>query len=164
MSRIVRLTESDLARIVRRVINEQITTPIIDGGYSDDLRQYAAVFSQPTVVAGKDLPSSTGKPKKTATISFNGVRFGGDGKMVAKGSISLYGICGMEANPAFLSPQSSYSLFEGGSAYQFSKGGIVDRSVRKFCAQVGQPSSPNAGRVMPDLLASVKAAAAKVVR
>ena len=162
MGRIVRLTESDLARIVRRVINEQITTPIIDGAYSSDLRQYAVVFTNPTVVAGKDIPSGG---IKTATVSFNGMRFGGDdGKMVAKGTISLYGICGQRANPANLSPAGSYALWEGGSAYQFSKGGVIDLAVRKFCAAVKQPSSPNAGNVMPNLLASVKAAAAKVVR
>jgi hypothetical protein len=161
MGRIVRLTESDLARIVRRVINEQITAPIIDGGYSDDLRQYAVVFTDPTVVAGKDIPSGG---IKTATVSFNGVRFGTDNKIVAKGTISLYGICGQRHNPGFLSPAGSYALWEGGSAYKFSKGGVIDRAVRKFCAAVKQPSSPNAGDVMPNLLASVKAAAAKVVK
>ena len=117
---------ADFLADVGRVINEQITTPIIDGAYSSDLGQYAVVFSNPTVVAGADIPS--GKIK-TATVSFKGARFGTNNKIVAQGTISLYGICGQRANPANLSPAGSYALWEGGSAYQFSKGGAIDTAV-----------------------------------
>ena len=162
MGRIVRLTESDLARIVRRVINEQVTTPIIDGGIGRDLREYVAVYSQPTVTGGSGY-----KGVITAQVKFSGMRFGFDGKLVAKGNIVLYAGCGKPLdgrmmNPANLSPRSSSDVFEGGSTYVFSKGGVVDKAVRAFCAKSGQPSSQTAGGVMPDLLAGVKAAAAEV--
>jgi len=140
MKRIVRLTESDLARIVKRVISEQKTPPVVDAGYSRDMQGYAILFSQPTVAGG-----SGHKGTVTAQVKFNGVRINSNGSPVTKGNITLFAACGPNANPANLSPRSSADIFEGGSTYVFGKGGVVDKAVRSFCQSNGQPSSPTSG-------------------
>jgi hypothetical protein len=161
MKKIIRLTESDLTRIVRRVIEEQKTQPIVDAGYSRDMQGYVVAFSQPTVMAGTGHRGIV-----TAQVKFNGLRFSNNGDVVVKGGIVLYAGCGkvvdgIEANPANLSPRSSADIFEGGSTYVFSKGGVVDKAVRAFCESKGQPNSQNAGGVM-DVVSGAKKAMALV--
>lgn len=140
MKKIVRLTESDLVKIVKRVIEEQTTPAVVDAGYSRDMQDYAVVLSQPTISGGSGY-----KGKITAQVKFNGVRIKDNGSTVTKGNIVLYAGCGPEANPANLSPRSSADLFEGGSTYVFGRGGVVDKMVRDFCKSKGQPSSPDSG-------------------
>ena len=140
MKKIVRLTESDLVNIVKRVIEEQTTPAVIDAGYSDDMKDYAIVLSQPTITGGSGY-----KGKVTAQVKFNGVRIKEDGSPVTKGNTILYAACGPDANPGAMSPRSSADVFEGGSVYVFGRGSVVDKMVRNFCQAKGQPSSPTAG-------------------
>ena len=84
MKKIVRLTESDLVNIVKRVIEEQTTPAVIDAGYSDDMKDYAIVLSQPTITGGSGY-----KGKVTAQVKFNGVRIKEDGSPVTKGNTIL---------------------------------------------------------------------------
>ena len=140
MKKIVRLTESDLVNIVKRVIEEQTTPAVIDAGYSDDMKDYAIVLSQPTITGGSGY-----KGKVTAQVKFNGVRIKEDGSPVTKGNTILYAACGPDKNPGAMSPRSSADVFEGGSVYVFGRGSVVDKMVRNFCQAKGQPSSPTAG-------------------
>jgi hypothetical protein len=161
MKKIIRLTESDLTRIVKRVIEEQKTQPIVDAGYSRDMQGYAIALSQPTVA-----PGSGHRGVATAQVKFNGMRIKNNGEVVVKGGIVLYAGCGKEIdgvsqNPANLSPRSSADLFEGGSTYVFSKGGAIDKAVRAYCDSKGQPSSPSAGSPM-NVVAGAKEAMALV--
>ena len=140
MKKIVRLTESDLVNIVKRVIEEQKTPAIVDAGYNRDSQDYAILLSQPTISAG-----SGWNGKMSAQVKFNGVRITYDGKPVTKGNTILYAGCGPDMNPGALSARSSEDVFTGGSTYVFQKGGLVDKMVRNFCQSKGQPSSPSAG-------------------
>lgn len=155
MKKIVRLTESDLVNIVKRVIKEQKTQPIVDAGKArTSTLGWAILFTQPTVTGGSGY-----KGEATAQVKFNGIRFNDGGTILRKGPIVLYASCGSKdasknpgggttQNPANLSPVSSADIYAGGSTYVFSKGGVVDKAVRAYCASVGQPSSPTAGAVM----------------
>jgi hypothetical protein len=140
MKKIVRLTESDLVNIVKRVISEQKTPPIVDAGYSRDMQGYVIALSQPTISAGSGY-----KGIISAQVKFNGVRINYDGTPVTKGNITLYALCGPNYNPGALSPRSTEDVFADGSKYVFQKGGLVDKMVRNFCQSKGQPSSPTAG-------------------
>ena len=154
MKKIIRLTESDLTRIVKRVIEEQKTQPIVDAGKSrTSTLGWAILFSQPAVTGGSGY-----KGEATAQVKFNGIRFNDSGDILRKGPMVLYASCGSKdasknpgggttQNPANLSPRSSADIYEGGSMYTFSKGGVVDKAVRAYCASVGQPSSPTSGGV-----------------
>jgi len=164
MKKIIRLTESDLTRIVKRVIEEQKTQPIVDAGKSrTSTLGWAILFSQPTVTGGSGY-----KGEATAQVKFNGIRFNDTGNILRKGPIVLYASCGSKdasknpgggttQNPANLSPVSSADIYAGGSTYVFSKGGVVDKAVRAFCASKGQPNSQNAGGVM-DVVSGAKKA------
>ena len=149
MKRIVRLTESDLARIVKRVISEQTTPPMVDAGLNSDSQNYAILLSQPTVTPGSGYKAST-KTFVTAQVKFNGMIIKStDGEVIQKGNIVLYAGCGesktTSPNPAALASSASSNVFEGGSLYVFGKGGAVDKAVRAFCASKGEPSSELAG-------------------
>ena len=143
MKKIVRLTESDLVNIVKRVIEEQTTPAVIDAGYSRNMQDYAIVLSQPTIAGGSGYKGTV-----TAQVKFNGVRIKDNGSPVTKGNIVLYAACGPSANPGALSPRSSADVFEGGSTYVFGRGSVVDKMVRNFCQSKGQPSSPTAGNAV----------------
>ena len=143
MKKIVRLTESDLVNIVKRVIEEQKTQPIVDAGYSSDMQGYAIALSQPTVSAGSGY-----KGIMSAQVKFNGVRINYDGTPVTKGNIILYALCGPNYNPGSLSPRSTEDVFADGSTYVFGRGSVVDKMVRNFCQSKGQPSSPTAGNAV----------------
>ena len=128
MKRIIRLTESDLTRIVRRVINEQSKKSVLDAGYSDDMYQFAVVYGTPTASAGDS---------KGVKITFNGLRFKStDRKVQQEGTITLYGSCKNNSNPGFLSPRSVNDIETGGSGFVFDKGGIVDSAARNFCTKL----------------------------
>jgi hypothetical protein len=124
MKRIVRLTESDLTRIVRRVIMEVEDKTIVDAGYSDDLGGYAVAYGTPVASAGDS---------KGVKVSFTGVRFSFNGKKTYGGTVTLYGKCGENVNPSAMSPVSVADLYAGGSYYRFGQGGAVDKAARNFC-------------------------------
>jgi hypothetical protein len=84
MKKIVRLTESDLVNIVKRVIEEQTTPAVIDAGYSRDMQDYAIVLSQPTIAGGSGYKGTV-----TAQVKFNGVRIKDNGSPVTKGNMMV---------------------------------------------------------------------------
>ena len=125
MKRIVRLTESDLTRIVRRVISEQSKKPVLDAGYSSDMYQFAVAYGNPVVTKG----DSNG-----AKVSFNGMVFKSTtSKIQQEGTIVLYASCKKNSNPGFLSPRSVDDVQTGGSGYVFDQGGLIDSAARNFC-------------------------------
>jgi hypothetical protein len=167
MKRIIRLTESDLTRIVRRVIAEQKNPPLVDGGVIDNgTGSYVAVESQPSVSPGsgyKGLPS--------AQVKFNGLVFDKNGSISREGGITLFAICGSLSqgdgstafNPGSLSTKSTADVAEGGATYLFKKGGVIDTAVREYCKSKGKPSDPNTGNA-GDKMGFVQSQLSKVTR
>jgi hypothetical protein len=142
MKRIVRLTESDLARIVKRVINEQSKTPIVDAGRGEG--KYLVVMSNPTI---KAMPKKPQYPNVVFfRVDFNGMVMDSSGQN--KGSRStMYGGCGTwqsgnstnETNPSTLYDYPS-SVIEGGLYFRFGYGKI-NTMTREFCSSQGKTAS-----------------------
>ena len=144
MKRIVRLTENDLARIVKRVINEQSNTPIVDAGRGE--LKYLVVMSNPTIAAKQKRP---GYPMLIPfEVSFNGmvIDYRGEKKY---GVSKMYGACGTtkadkndssydEMNPSTLYDGVS-SITDGGPYFRFGYGKINDLT-RQFCSSQGAPA------------------------
>jgi hypothetical protein len=135
MKRIIRLTESDLTRIVRRVISEQKKTPMIDGATSDTGDLFTVVLSNPVASAGAGY-----KGTPSVQVKFQGMKIKSDGSVVNKGNMVLYGICGRVGdtvhNPGAMSTRSTEDVITG-NIFKFSAGGPVDAAARQFCQSKG---------------------------
>jgi hypothetical protein len=143
MKRIIRLTESDLTRIVRRVISEQEKKPMIDGASAEVGGNVLIVLSDPTVTAGSGY---RGTP--SVQVKFDGIVAKSDGTIVRKGNLVGYAICGNVANsgggggsmnyaPSNLSLVGTADVAEGGNLYGFKNNGPVGSVARNFCASKG---------------------------
>jgi hypothetical protein len=147
MKRIVRLTESDLARIVKRVINEQSKTPIVDAGRGE--LKYLVVMSNPTIKAVSKRP---GYPMMIPfEVSFNGMVIDYRGEKKYEVS-KMYGACGTtkadkndtdftEMNPSTLFDGTS-SITDGGPYFRFGYG-TINNLTRQFCSSQGAPAGGN---------------------
>lgn len=145
MKRIIRLTESDLARIVKRVINEQQKTPMVDGASAEVGGSVLIVLSEPTVIAGAGY-----KGTPSVQVKFNGIEAKSDGSIIRKGNIVGYGICGKVADsagggstdyaPSNLSLRGTADVAEGGNTYGFKNNGPVGTAARNFCLSKGAKS------------------------
>ncbi len=146
MKRIIRLTESDLARIVRRVINEAETAgpqkpPMIDGGVRASGGDVLIALSEPVAVAGSGF---RGVP--TVQVKFKGLELNRNGERIRSGNIVAYGICGtinyggsdgaMNYNPASLGLDGS-SEVAAGNNFNFNNNSPVGAAARNFCASKG---------------------------
>jgi hypothetical protein len=143
MKRIIRLTESDLTRIVRRVISEQEKKPMIDGASAEVGGNVLIVLSEPTTIAGSGY-----KGTPSVQVKFEGIEAKRDGTIVRKGNLVGYAICGKVANsdggggsmnyaPSNLSLRGSADVAEGGNLYGFKNNGPVGIAARNFCASKG---------------------------
>ena len=141
MKRIIRLTESDLTRIVKRVISEQSKTPMVDGGLRQNGGGALIALSQPTVTAGSGY---RGTP--SVQVKFNGVQLNSDGTVVRKGNIVGYAICGkvndqsgggaMVYNPAGLSLEGTSDV-PAGNLFYFNDGSPISAAAKNFCISKG---------------------------
>jgi hypothetical protein len=145
MKRIIRLTESDLTRIVRRVIAEAETsgpgkTPMVDGGKQEVGGNVLIVLSQPVVTGGAGY-----KGTPSVQIKFNGIVAKMDGTVVRKGNLVGYGICGNVANqggsidfaPSNLSLVGTNDVAEGGNLFSFKNNGVIGSAARNYCSSKG---------------------------
>jgi hypothetical protein len=152
MKRIVRLTESDLARIVRRVINEQGGTAkggspagyqdyLIQENFSNQLEQpvYASLGS---TVTPEMLPEQYGGPKTrkgnklvVQAAIYSGKRGTDTWKYVGKESITFYQICGSEAN--FVAKDTINSVLSGGAGYYSKQDGPIQQKLVASCKAQG---------------------------
>ncbi len=152
MKRIVRLTENDLARIVRRVINEEGETAkggspagyqdyLINENFSNELEQqvYASLGS---TVTAEMLPEQYGGPKNKKgnklvvnAAVYSGKRGTDTWKYVGKQSITFYQICGAEAN--FVAKDSMNSVLSGGPGYYSKQDGPIQQKLVASCKAQG---------------------------
>jgi hypothetical protein len=152
MKRIVRLTESDLARIVRRVINEQGETAkggspagyqdyLINENFSNQFEQqvYASLGS---TVTPEMLPEQYGGPKTrkgnklvVQAAIYSGKRGTTTWKYEGKQSITFYQICGAEAN--FVAKDTINSVLSGGPGYYSKQDGPIQQKLVASCKAQG---------------------------
>jgi hypothetical protein len=152
MKRIVRLTESDLARIVRRVINEQGETAkggspagyqdyLIQENFSNQLEQpvYASLGS---TVTPEMLPNKYGGPKTSKgnklvvqAAIYSGKRGTDTWKYVGKESITFYQICGSEAN--YVAKDTINATLSGGAGYYSKQDGPIQQKLVASCKAQG---------------------------
>jgi len=147
MKRIVRLTENDLARIVRRVINEQSNVKVVDAGRGE--LKYLVVTSTPTI---KPVAKKAGFPFMIPfEVSLNGFVINYQGQKrydVTK----LYGACGTtktdknDTSYDSMNPSTLYdtvsSITQGGVYFRFGEG-TINNLTRNFCSSVKAPADAN---------------------
>ncbi len=152
MKRIVRLTESDLARIVRRVIKEEGESAkggspagyqdyLINENFSGEFEQqvYASLGS---TVTPEILPEQYGGPKTekgnklvVQAAIYSGKRGTKTWKYVGKQSITFYQICGAEAN--FVAKDTINSVLSGGPGYYSKQDGPIQQKLVASCKAQG---------------------------
>jgi hypothetical protein len=152
MKRIVRLTENDLARIVRRVINEEGETAKggSPAGYQDYLIQenFGNEISQPvyaslgSTVTPVMLPNKYGGPKTSKgnklvvqAAIYNGKRGTETWKYQGKQTITFYQICGDAAN--FVAKDTINSTLSGGAGYFSKQEGPIQQKLVASCKAQG---------------------------
>ncbi len=148
MKRIVRLTESDLARIVKRVINEEAQSggPAGYGDYivqenfnpSSQMNVYASLGS---TVTAEMMPNAPGKPKNMPgnkivvnAAVYNGKQ-GGQYTYVGKESVTFYQICGAQAN--FMSKDTINAVLTGGAGWNSKPDGPIQQKLVASCKAQG---------------------------
>jgi hypothetical protein len=151
MKRIVRLTESDLARIVRRVINEQADGMAALGKFGDFLVNenhrssqtsagipvtvYASMGSTVTPMM---LADNNGNKVQGVKVDVNAVTYSVNGQEVKKlqtGNIPFYQICGAQAN--FFAKDTIKSYQQGGAGYNSKPGGPIQTKATQACIAAG---------------------------
>lgn len=151
MKRIVRLTENDLARIVKRVISEQATGMAALAKFGDYLvnenhrasqtnagipvQVYASMGSTATPMM---LDDNNGKKMQGVKIDVNAVTYsvnGRDVKKTASGNITFYQICGAKAN--FFSKDTIKDVLTGGAGYVSKPGGPIQTKATAACKSAG---------------------------
>ena len=153
MKRIVRLTESDLARIVKRVINEEAQ----GGGmaalakFGDFLvnenhraSQTSAGFpvtvyaSMGSTVTPMMLDNEQGKKVQGVKVDVNAVTYsvnGNEVKKMATGNQTFYQICGAQAN--FFSKDTIKEVLTGGAGYNSKTNGPIQTKATQACKTAG---------------------------
>jgi len=151
MKRIVRLTENDLARIVKRVISEQATGMAALGKFGDFLvnenhrsnqtsagipvQVYASMGSTATPMM---LADESGNKVQGVKIDVNAVTYSVNGqevKKVASGNIPFYQICGAQAN--FFAKDTIKSVTTGGAGYNSKPNGPIQTKATEACKAAG---------------------------
>jgi hypothetical protein len=151
MKKIVRLTESDLARIVKRVISEQTGGMAALAKFGDFLVNenhrtsqtsagipvmvYASMGSTVTPMM---LPDEQGNKVQGVKIDVNAVTYsvnGNEVKKVATGNIPFYQICGAQAN--FFAKDTIKSVLTGGAGYNSKPGGPIQTKATQACTAAG---------------------------
>ena len=151
MKRIVRLTESDLARIVKRVINQQTDGMTALGKFGDFLvnenhrssqtsagipvNVYASMGSTVTPMM---LPDGQGKKVQGVKVDVNAVTYSVNGQEVKKletGNITFYQICGAQAN--FFAKDNINSVLTGGAGFNSKPNGPIQTKATQACTTAG---------------------------
>ena len=128
MKRIVRLTESDLARIVKRVINEGSEKAVLDAGWNRDSTKMAVAFGTPTASDGGVSSGIQG-----VKVVFDGLIYNASNKVTYEGKMAFYGRCDKNGNPGAMSGVDLNDVLSGGSYYLFGYNGKVDTVARNWC-------------------------------
>lgn len=136
MKRIVRLTESDLARIVKRVINEAEASPATYGDYIANenyttelaIPVWASLNSNVTAEKYKNQPAN----KLTVQADVY-VKKDGAWKFTKKETATFYQICGAKAN--YFSKDGFQTPGEAG--YKSKPGGPIQQKLVKSCKAQG---------------------------
>jgi hypothetical protein len=154
MKRIIRLTESDLTRIVRRVISE---------GQRPNAKDYYVKETQTNMGMGTNLynVTSIGTPTQIkdgnyksfsipvnyAMYYYDGSNWGTNGKPDATGTENLYHRCGAKAN-LFGNDDVPLSEITTGSAGFASKmGGSLETASNNWCNKMGVKNQSSIGTV-----------------
>jgi hypothetical protein len=151
MKRIVRLTESDLARIVKRVINEQTDGMTALGKFGDFLVNenhrssqtsagipvtvYASMGSTATPMM---LADENGNKVQGVKVDVNAVTYSVNGQEVKKlqtGNVTFYQICGAQAN--FFAKDTIKSYQQGGAGYNSKPNGPIQTKATQACTTAG---------------------------
>jgi hypothetical protein len=151
MKRIVRLTESDLARIVKRVINEQTDGMAALGKFGDFLVNenhrssqtsagipvtvYASMGSTVTPMM---LADESGNKVQGVKVDVNAVTYSVNGQEVKKlqtGNVTFYQICGAQAN--FFAKDTIKSVTTGGAGYNSKPNGPIQTKATQACTTAG---------------------------
>jgi len=137
MKRIVRLTESDLARIVKRVINEQGQGPIGMPNPATTAGSGGPLTGGPMVVRNPNAPAEFGQ---TIEFKFRGVKNSGSGPMTIKRILPMNSNMTIDIDKQFpftLAPGETFDftakqkLVKGGTATQnMDTNGVVDYEQR----------------------------------
>lgn len=147
MKKIVRLTENDLARIVKRVISEQGNAkgPAGYGDYIVNENFNGATggnvwASLGSTVEPMMLPNGMGKPKDQFgnKITVNADYYYGKSgayEFKSKETVVFYQICGAESN--FMAKDTINSVLTGGSGYYSKYDGPIQKKLVASCKSQG---------------------------
>jgi len=131
MKRIIRLTESDLARIVKRVMNEQSLKKALDAGFHDTTKIVSYVLKQPTI--GKMVGGKQGGDISVWEVNFPSVmRWNGENFESLK-TDTAYLICGESKNSTFTTNVLHDSPSGDGPKTVFEPNGPVGQQFRAWC-------------------------------
>jgi hypothetical protein len=154
MKRIIRLTESDLARIVKRVMNEQPLKPPLSSltRATNNLKQkpvakdyfvnenYTRSFVDANVftvtAVGAPTPIKDGT-NKSLQVTVNGIMYFNKGGTYEKSgpfTKKLQHRCGAQSNRW---PESLYETDRGSAAYVSKIGGGLELLSNNYCNKVG---------------------------